>query len=119
MTTLTTSWSPGKPLVLQYELEFTDGPLECGGSYLKVTLAHQAALAGAAGPIEMTINVDFPMTVSVERLVATRSLNSGVDYKPIYLHCLIDRSQIRWLDWCCVLRLTLCAAAAQRGSETS
>lgn len=35
-TPLSTSWSPGKPFVVQYELTFTEGGLECGGAYLKM-----------------------------------------------------------------------------------
>eukprot|EP00658_Telonema_sp_P-2_P022899 TRINITY_DN19171_c0_g1_i6.p1 TRINITY_DN19171_c0_g1~~TRINITY_DN19171_c0_g1_i6.p1 ORF type:complete len:487 (+),score=170.22 TRINITY_DN19171_c0_g1_i6:195-1655(+) len=35
-TPLSQPWQPGTPLVLQYELTFTDSPLECGGAYMKM-----------------------------------------------------------------------------------
>lgn len=34
---LSTPWSPGKDLVVQYELTFTESTMECGGAYLKVS----------------------------------------------------------------------------------
>merc|ERR1712195_156167 len=33
---LATPWTPGNDLVVQYELTFTEGMLECGGAYLKL-----------------------------------------------------------------------------------
>ena len=56
---LKTPWTPGKDLVVQYELRFTENSLECGGAYLKVR-EHPEALEPFPPP-EMTINVDFPM----------------------------------------------------------
>jgi calnexin len=42
---LTTPWKPGSDLVVQYELTFTEGMLECGGAYLKLLSGEQPDLA--------------------------------------------------------------------------
>jgi calnexin len=51
---LSTPWSPGNDLVVQYELTFTDGALECGGAYLKL-------LSGS--PDLALMNESFPFSV--------------------------------------------------------
>merc|ERR1711865_493350 len=51
---LATPWAPGNDLVVQYELTFTGGTLECGGSYLKL-LSGEPVLANMTESDEFTI----------------------------------------------------------------
>ena len=85
---LATPWTPGNDLVVQYELTFTEGMLECGGAYLKVITPQKYCTLLA---FEMTINVDFPMKrplVHARKRVVFGAIQLITNQ--FYLHCLIE-----------------------------
>merc|ERR1711935_86591 len=71
---LNAPWSPGAPIVVQYELTFTGGGLECGGAYLKM-------LSGTPDLPKMNESDPFTIMFGPDKCGATNKVHLIIKHK--------------------------------------